>query len=225
MNKFNTLFNKIKTEYLFFEDYSNKICKVPDGYRYSDDCANTCLISEDSLYRTINIMKNDEFAILTAYRSNHSKEENIKRNRILRSKLNERKMGVHQLIGHWQEAPDGYDYMDCPDNLKTDTIERSYLVKKPADMSSEEFKEFILSLLTIDGETQDGAILKTNDGIYFIDNHGSMFKISDTFELGKVAQAYSQHIKNQNIPFVFEGIEVPQTNLGKQIFTMNNIKY
>ena len=91
-------------------------------------------------------------------------------------------------------------------------------------MSFEEFKEIILSLLTIDSETQDAAIIKNDEGIFLLFNNGSLDKIGDDVTLGKINQAYSQHVKN-NTPFVFEGIETPATNFAKQLYTKYNILF
>ena len=212
-----------------FEDYSGKIelvkSKTIPGkcFKYSD-CTNNCIISEDSLSRTLSVIKDKDFAILTAYRAKFDKKENILRNRILRHELNKMKMGVHQLVGHWQEAPDGKAYEDCDKSELTDVIERSYLVAKPDDMSAEEFERIITSLLTIDGETQDAAIIKNSDGIFLIYGSGTKEQIGSECNLGKINQAYSQHVKN-NLPFVFEGIEMPDSNIAKQIYKLNNICY
>lgn len=214
---------KLIDEYcLPFEDYSDMIVECKSSGRYSGskcfkyvNCENNCIISEDSLSMTLTAIKNKDFAILTAYRGNFSKADNIKRNRQLRAILNSNKMGVHQLVGHWQEAPAGKEY---------DVVERSYLVTKPDNMSFEEFKEIIFSLLTIDGETRDAAIIKNDEGIFLLFNNGSLDKIGDDVTLGKINQAYSQHVKN-NMPFVFEGIETPATNFAKQLYTKYNILF
>jgi hypothetical protein len=104
--------------------------------------ANNNLISEAGLSRMLSQVKSDQdFAILTAYRGNYTKEQNIARNRDLRSELNRKKMGPYQLVGHWQECQDSsYDYKNCPKNLLKDVIERSYMVVKPKDMEVEEFQ-------------------------------------------------------------------------------------
>lgn len=231
MKKFNELCEQItNTIEIPFDDYSNELKEVtssviPGKCLEYVNCKNNCIISEDSLSRTLNAIKDKEFAILTAYRGNFSKRENILRNRILRGKLNDKKMGVHQLVGHWQECNvPGKDYKDCEPSELTDVVERSYLVTKPEDMSSKEFEELILSLLTIDGETQDAAVIKKEDGIYLLFNNGETDKIGDDVSLGKINQAYSQHVKN-SMPFVFEGVEVPVTNFGKQIFARYNLLY
>ena len=212
-----------------FEDYSEKIEMVKSKtipgkcFKYTD-CTNNCIISEDSLSRTLSIIEDKDFAILTAYRAKFDKKENIIRNRMLRSKLNDMHMGVHQLVGHWQEGPDGKPYEECDKSELIDVIERSYLVAKPENMTSEEFEQIIASLLTIDGETQDAAIIKNSEGIFLLYNSGTKEKIGNDCSLGKINQAYSQHVKN-NLPFVFEGIEMPDSNIAKQMYKVNNICY
>lgn len=62
-----------------FEDYSGKIelvkSKTIPGkcFKYSD-CTNNCIISEDSLSRTLSVIKDKDFAILTAYRAKFDKK-------------------------------------------------------------------------------------------------------------------------------------------------------
>jgi hypothetical protein len=104
MKKFNELCKELANQIdIPFEDYSNELeevnTKAISGkcFKYVN-CKNNCIISEDSLSRTLSAIKDKEFAILTAYRGNFTKKENILRNRILRSELNNRKMGVHQLV-------------------------------------------------------------------------------------------------------------------------------
>lgn len=228
-NTYKLILENVKSDIKPFEDYSNSIERIKSEvipgkcFKYTN-CNNNCIISEDSLSRTLSVMQDKDFAVLTAYRAKFNKAENIARNRILRDKLNNMKMGVHQLVGHWQEAPDGKNYEDCNKNELTDVVERSYLVAKPDDMSAEQFESIITGLLTIDGETQDAAIIKNNDGIFLIYRSGTKEKIGDECSLGKINQAYSQHVKN-NLPFVFEGIEMPASNIARQMYKLNNIKY
>ena len=91
-------------------------------------------------------------------------------------------------------------------------------------MSYDEFEALVLELLTIDGETQDAAILKNDDGIFLLYNNGTKELIGNDISLGKINQAYSQHVKN-NLPFVFEGIEIPATNLAKQMYKKHHILF
>lgn len=200
-----------------------------------EKCQNNNLISEDSLIRTLNVINNQTFAILTAYRHEFSKDENIVRNRKLRTFLNFHRIGVHQLVGHWLEAPKGKVWNKIPANELIDVVERSYLVAKPEDMSNKDFLDLIIGCLTIDGETQDSAIIhfvtdQTNqsnqdDKFYCINAEGNLTKIGDKLTLGKIGQAYSVHVKKTNVPFKFEGMEIPSSISGRQMFTENNIFY
>lgn len=210
-----------------FEDYTNKIVKIKEGmFEFAKPCSNNSLLMEGSFNRLYSILKKDTYAILSAYRVNFSKEENIARNRKLRGILNNYKMGVYQLVGHWQEAPDGKEYLETPKNELKDTIERSYVVKKPKEMSIEEFRKIIQDCLTIDGVTQDCGILhlKNNSWVGYT-SKGETFPIGEKLTLNKVAQAYSQWVKKLDVPFVFEFVECPSSNSGKMMYTKNNIKY
>lgn len=210
-----------------------QLIEVRKGLKvYEDGCNNRNYISESSFSRILSQMENKEFAILTAYRAldknknKLSKNDNIKRNRILRGALNSLKLGVHQLVGHWRECDDSsIPYRECPDNRLTDVIERSYLVVKPDNMSSEEFYKIIFGLLKIDGETQDAFILKDSKGIYAVDNNGSRTFLGTKADVGKIGQGYSQYVKKLKQPFVFEGLEVPSSNMGALVMTKKNVKY
>ena len=165
------------------------------------DSANNNLISEAGLSRMLSQVKSDQdFAILTAYRGNYTKEQNIARNRDLRSELNRKRMGPYQLVGHWQECQDSsYDYNNCPKNLLKDVIERSYMVVKPKEMEVEEFQKFIISMLQ--KFEQDGAVYRSGNDINILEKSGNTFKIGSGMSLGKIAQGYSQHVKKTNVPF------------------------
>ena len=192
---------------------------------WGPNSSNNNLISEAGLSRMLSQVKSDQdFAILTAYRGNYTKEQNIARNRDLRSELNKKKMGPYQLVGHWQECQDpSYDYKNCPKNLLKDVIERSYMVVKPKDMEVEEFQKFIISMLQ--KFEQDGAVYRTGNDINILEKNGNTFKIGSGMSLGKIAQGYSQHVKKTNVPFTFEGVEVPSTNIGRRLFQEAGLSY
>lgn len=82
---------------LGFEDYSQKLKPVAGktGFFEYAECSNNDLVCEDSLMRTLEFAKTKDFAILSAYRAEFSKQRNIERNRRLRSILNSMKLGVH----------------------------------------------------------------------------------------------------------------------------------
>ena len=206
---------------------------IPGKVFRFENCKNNNLISEDSLNRTLSVINNKTFAIISAYRQDFKKEENIIRNRKLRSILNSKQMGVHQLVGHWLEAPKGKAWDKVPSNELNDVIERSYLVAKPNSMTNKEFTDLIISCLTIDNETQDAALIhfvldETNlpnqdDKYYCIDSNGILFKVGDKLTIGQIGKAYSQHVKKTSLPFKFEGLEIPSSISGRYMFSENNI--
>ena len=69
-------------------------------------------------------------------------------------------------------------------------------------------------------------VLKTKSfAIYILDNRHRFFHIEDNLSIGKTAQAYSQHVKKINVPFVFECLEIPGSNSGRLLFKKFNLKY
>lgn len=210
------------------EDYGNAIeLKYQNKTKVHKwlNCSNNLLIQEDSLQRTLKIIQDESFAIFTAYRKEFSKEQNILRNRKLRAFLNQNRMGVHQLVGHWDEKQ--------KDGLIANVVERSYLVEKPDDMTDKDFCDIVIGCLTIDGSTQDGAIVKfksKGNDIYYLDAvNSSLTKIGSKLNFNKdaikLASAYSQHVKKMNMPFVFDGEEVPQTINGMKMYRENGYKF
>ena len=89
---------------------------LQDGTKIFENCKNGAIISESSLTRLMRQVQknNSEFAIITAYRYSKSRKQNIERNRVLRGKLNDLNMGVHPLIGVWQECQNNISVEDCP---------------------------------------------------------------------------------------------------------------
>jgi hypothetical protein len=182
------------------------------------------LISEAGLSRVLQRTQDaDDLVIITAYRNNISNKQNISRNRALRGELNKRKMGAYQLVGHWRECQNpNIEYSKCPKDQLVDTIERSFLVIKPDDMSSEEFLKFLVIMAK--KYDQDGIVYKHENEYTIVNKRGATeFKIGTNVGVGKLGQAYSQYIKKLDVPFVFEGIDVPVTNIGKRIFQQNGV--
>lgn len=188
-----------------------------------DDIPNNNLLTEAGLSRLLNQIKNKDFFIITAFRGEYDKSQNILRNRKLRTELNSKKMGPYQLIGHWRECKDSeIDYNDCPDNMLVDVVERSYLVTRPESMSLEKFKKLVQKLTK--KYDQDASIISIDNTIHLMFKDGNMDKIGSGVTLNKISQAYSQHIKKQNIPFVFEA-EVPSSISGRMMFKKENVRY
>jgi hypothetical protein len=178
-------------------------------------------VCESSLTRMMSRV-NSPWCIITAYRkknpdgTDRNRDQNIAANRVLRGKLNSMKMGVHQLIGHWRECKDSnIPYPQCPEEMKVDAIERSYFVAKPPEVELEDFERFMLQLSR--EFNQDGVLLSDGQSVKVAYSSGGEDVIgSSNMALNKVAQAYSQHIMKQNVPFVFEGFEQFHGNVARQ---------
>lgn len=180
---------------------------------------------EGGLQRVLNqVDKGDMFAVLTAFRGEFSKKENIQRNKALRNKLRAHGMGVQVMVGHWQESPAGVDYEEAIKNgiNLEDTIEQSFFVSKNPEMDDDSFSKLIYDLIS--AYDQDAAVLGKKGDVYLIYQNGTSDNIGKGYTTGKIGQAYSQkHPKG--LPFVFEGIEVPSNNIGKQAFAKQGLSY
>lgn len=184
------------------------------------------MINEAGLSRLLQRIsqENNDFAIITAYRFNYSKEENVLRNRHLRGMLNDKKLGVYPVVGHWQECQlkdeegNPIPYNNCPKDQLKDVIERSYVVVRTG-MPLEEFFDLMMQL----GKeyNQDGVLMRVGNemGVFNPRSREIEFRLGNEIVLGKIAQAYSQHVKKLNVPFVFEGLETPNcVSQGKEAF-------
>lgn len=171
------------------------------------------VVCEGSLSRMLTQSK-QPFGILTAYRGNLTKEQNILRNRNLRSSLNANKMGAYQLVGHYQEQINQNIPFEQSDrrNLR-DVVERSYFVPKPPNVQQEEFDKIILSLAS--EFEQDSVILSDGELVRLVFTSGDSIDLGSKITANKIGQAYSQHIRKMNVPFVFEGFESPVSNMGR----------
>jgi hypothetical protein len=192
----------------------------------TDELPNYNYISESSLSRIVDKIKlnKNDFAVISAYRKKYTKEENINRNRNLRYEFNKRQMGIYPLVGHWRECQiDGIEYKDCPENKLVDVIERSYLVIRPKELSLDDFKSLIQQL--VKQFEQDCAILSVDGNIGTINALGNVDFFGSEVTLNKIAQAYSQYVKKMNVPFVFEGVEVPGSISGRREFKQCGLLY
>ena len=207
---------------LRFQDYNPEPSALDDWGIGSD---NNNLISEAGLSRLIRKYEsNKDFAIITAYRGNKTKKENIKRNRKLRGELNSAKIGVYQLVGHWRECElEDVPYESCPKDKLRDVIERSYFVPKKPELSTEDFESFIAKLCK--QFQQDGAVIGRKGKVRIIEPNGNTFDIGTDISLGKLAQGYSQFVKKINVPFTFEGVEVPGSSIGNRVMKSHGILF
>jgi len=212
-----------------------------DKQAYAGDTGNNNLISESSLHRLLDSYKNDTFAIMSAYRTflddgitKTSKNEKIQKNRDLRATFNEKKMGVYQLVGHWKECSLTVPYDECPENKKIDVIERSYFIPntKYSGMDDLEFYDFILNLGV--KFKQDAVVIGFKDdvvkpkGIYLVDSKTkNVYNYWTKLSLDKIGRGYSEYFlgKNRSKTFIFEGIEIPNSNSGKVAMDYLGILY
>ena len=178
-------------------------------------------IKDNSFRRLLNMLSNQTFAIITAYRHKDadgkalSQRQNTQRNSDLRAKLTKRKMGVYILEGHWQEAPDGV-------NEKT-TI-NSYVVQKQKDLSDKEFIKFMRECMTVNGFTQNACILHT-DRYYLLLPDNSMIDLGENLSLDEINQVYSQRVLARDLPFVFDSVARPQNSISFLAFSKLGLSY
>lgn len=178
-------------------------------------------IDFEGLSRLWHHVKTRPFAVLTAFRGEHSLPENRARNRALLQALNEMRMGPHMLGGVWVEAERPWVYdgagVSNPDTgeeitrdeaqargLLTWVSEESYFVPKPGLMSLEEFRGRILQILQ--DADQDGAVFSDGRRIVVLQPDGSELAFLGTgVSFRKVGDAYSWLRNRPDVPFVFEG--------------------
>lgn len=176
-------------------------------------------ISEASLSRLWTKARTHDFAILTAYRAGNDKQRNVALNRDLRHELNSHRLGPIPVIGHWQECQlmdrngEPLDWKQCPKDKLVDVVERSYFTARSESITPDVFATIIFNLGT--KYKQDGVVIKVDSlglhGVYNPRNRSELVKFSKGIGMNQVAQAYSRHVKKTNVPFVFEGIEVPSS--------------
>ena len=193
---------------------------------------NINIISEAGLSRLLTKYDNGRgtFGIITAYRYKNNfgkvltKKEKIILNRKLRNELNHMNLGVYQLVGHWRECSDpDIEYDDCSKNMIVDVIERSYFVSKSVSLTDDEFENLMLKLTK--KYDQDASLLYRDGESYTLYKTGRKDPKGKNLSLGKISQAYSQHVGKMNTPFTFEGIEQPSSVSGAKVMKNDGIKY
>ena len=211
-----------------YEKYKGAMVSENGIFRYDENSnieyANIGYISESSLSRLWKQVQNNDFCVITAFRGEYNRKQNIKRNQELLKTLNKEKMGPYSLIGHWQEAPDGVEWKDANPEDLTDVQEDSFLFVRKTEMDVESFKEFVTELVKT--YNQNAGVISIDGTIYLIFKDGSTEKIGNSMKMNTIGDAYSIMKKKPKIPFVFEGLRIPNAPvLGRAVFNKIGLKY
>jgi len=138
----------------------------------------------------------ESWGIITAFRGNFNKSDNLKRNKMLATDIRNLGLGFIKLEGHWQECQiSDIPYEKCPNEDLIDAIEVSFFVP--------EIKYDDLVKLT-KKYNQDASVYSGNevkDEIYLLFKDGTKQKIATKATPGKISQAFS---KLKGKPFMFE---------------------
>lgn len=150
-------------------------------------------ISEASLGQLFRSMKDNDFAIISAFRDKYPLNVNKTRNMELITQL--RPMGTEALPlkGGWSEKQD--------DGTFKFVEEDSLFIKKPDNMSPDDFEAKMLKLAN--NYEQDAVLVSTNGRVNMLYTNGQIKHVGDYPEVttGDVEGAYSEYLGHK---FVFK---------------------
>jgi hypothetical protein len=160
-----------------------------------------------SLARTWELAKTGKvMALITAFVTNVSYEQNIGRNQALSKDIRDAKFGYTPLYGYWS-----YDVIDSNTGAETGQKEKvredSFLVSASEKMPNKEFKSIILSW--VQRYQQESAVIKyvDSDMAYLLAADGTEKQLG-TWSINRLADVYSQMKHgNANRIFVFEAAD------------------
>lgn len=163
----------------------------------------------NKLSRVWQIASSDDrvFGIITAFRGEYGREENLQRNAQLASDLRNAGMGFFVMDGYWVENP------GTPNEEHVG--EDSYFVSAP--VGSKAAATFSRTLLGLMKKYEQEAVIVQNDPheeVYLLFPDGSKESIG-SFNPNKVAQAYSR-LRDRGQTFVFESARTPM-NFGRAL--------
>lgn len=188
---------------------------------------------------------NKDFLMITASRGNKTRKENQKNNNNLISYIRKElgmKVGAYKLVGHWKECSepldDGETLADCKGGI-SDTLEESWLIIKPDDISGDLFRDIANKVAKKYNQDayvirKDGKLtLNSKNGDEWIDlGKANRSSLSTGFVRISGIQGYSElkKVRNsgrvQNIVFENIYLSVPKdTNFSKMIFKEMSILY
>ena len=162
-------------------------------------------LTEASLSRVWQHLESDRpVALLTAFRGEYTREENVQRNKQLAATLRQAGYGYFFVDGYWVENQ-GTD-------RETHVAEDSIFAIGTAG-KEEEFRNLIKKLGN--HYDQDAVIVKDGNGIILHTNDGAEINLG-SFKPGNLAQAYTKLRKNKRSnTFVFESERTDAGWLGK----------
>lgn len=155
---------------------------------------NVNALFENKLSRVWQLARNRRFAIMTAFRSNYSREENLRRNTQLAAAIRAFGAGFWVLDGHWVENP------KTPEEV--DSKEDSFFISLP-NGSKLDLTNFVLEQCR--KYEQEAAVIKPapNAPVSLLFPKGGSMEPLGSFSPGKIAQAYSR-VRGSGQTFVFE---------------------
>lgn len=152
------------------------------------------IITETSLSRVWQHVKGPRpFAIITAFRGEFTREDNIKRNKKLAADIRNLGYGFFFLDGFWIEN------QGTPEERKVSEDSLFVIGREDSD------REFIKNMVALGRENnQDGVLVKTTDGIKIYDKNGDITYELNNFEPGKAGEMYSKLRSNKKAnTFIF----------------------
>ncbi len=152
------------------------------------------------VYQHVKKSKDSSLVLITAFRGDKSKKENLAANKRLLSDIRSQGLGAFKILGHWRECQDDtVSYKDCPDNKMVDVKEAVFGVpgmnRKTATMLTKKYN-------------QDGSVYlgpETKGKATIIERDGSSFSIG-SFTPQKIGQGWSQVRGGK---WTFEGFDYP----------------
>lgn len=168
-------------------------------------------INQASLSRVLNHMKKKAFCLITAFRGNLTREENLKRNKELAKYIINSHWGFFRVNGKFVQS-------DHEDGKKIFAQEDSYFVVGPELNNEEAVEDFKSNMIMLGRKfDQQSIILGTEDGVFEVDKVGkklTKFKNSPDIVTNKDAENFmTQLISRGNRAFKLSAISTIEDNL------------
>jgi hypothetical protein len=136
------------------------------------------------------------WAILSGYQAHRTKRDNRARNDKLLGELRSKVRGATPLVGYWPDP-----------ETNEPAREESFFVQKPPDMPFEDFKAWILQLISKGKYDQEAALIGDGETSQVLNQGGSTSTFGKAMPTFGQLSAYYSRVKDR--PFRFEGVLVP----------------